>query len=103
MLAALWLLTARSIVVEVDGQQETIRTHRATVEDLLLDLGLRPQANDRISPALPAALAGGMKITVERARPVRILANGRDLTVSSWGATPPCSAGRRRTDGRHLR
>jgi uncharacterized protein YabE (DUF348 family) len=86
--AAVWLLTARTIVVEVDGQREIIRTHRATVEDLLLDLGLRPQANDRISLGLTASLTNGARVSVARARPVRILADGRDLTVFSWGATP---------------
>jgi uncharacterized protein YabE (DUF348 family) len=29
-----------------------------------------------------------MELTIERARPVRILADGRDLRVTSWGETP---------------
>src|SRR5690606_16411840 len=43
---------------------------------------------DRIFPAADSPIERDMTLTVERARPVRILADGRDLQVSSWGLTP---------------
>ena len=88
LLWLLWRLTAKPVTVTVDGMTETLTTHRATVADLLLDLGIQPGENDRIEPALDRDVTRGMKLTIERARPVRILADGRDVTMGSWGATP---------------
>ncbi len=84
----IFLLTARPVYVQVDGMEETVYTHRATVRDLLLDLGIQPAARDRIAPGLDSPVERDMTLSVERARPVRILADGRDLLVSSWGITP---------------
>ncbi len=85
---ALFLLTARAVYVQVDGMQETVLTHRATVRDLLLDLGIQPALRDRVLPGVESAVERNMTLTVERARPVRILADGRDIQASSWGLTP---------------
>ncbi|MBW7885458.1 MAG: DUF348 domain-containing protein [Caldilineaceae bacterium] len=81
-------LTARPVYVQVDGMEETVYTHRATVRALLLDLGLEPHARDRISPGLDSAIVRDMELIIERARPVRILADGRNMVVNSWGRTP---------------
>lgn len=88
LLWLLWRLTAKPVTVTVDGMTESLTTHRATVADLLLDLGIQPGENDRIEPALDRDVTRGMALTIERARPVRILADGRDVTMGSWGATP---------------
>lgn len=88
LLWLLWLLAARPVTVTVDGLTEHITTHRATVADLLLDLGVTPGAADRITPPLDAAIARGQAVVIERARPVRILADGRDVVIGSWGTTP---------------
>ncbi len=84
----LWQLTARPVIVTVDGVTVQVSTHRANVADLLLDLGLEPNADDRIEPALDSPVTRNMVVTVARARPVRVLADGRDLLVHSWGDTP---------------
>ncbi len=75
------------IDVTVDGMHETILTHRVTVGDLLLDLGVSLRSADRITPSPDTTLTRAMQVTIERARPVRILADGRDLQVSTWGTT----------------
>ncbi len=84
----LWALTAKPVSVTVDGMTESLSTHRTTVADLLLDLGITPGEQDRISPPLASRLGRGQQVTIERALPVRILADGRDLLAGSWGATP---------------
>jgi uncharacterized protein YabE (DUF348 family) len=84
----LWALTAKPITVTVDGMTETLATHRATVADVVLDLGITPGEQDRISPPLDSRLQRGQEVVVERARPVRILADGRDVVTGSWGTTP---------------
>lgn len=88
LLATLFAVTARPVHVSVDGRHEMVYTHRATVGALLLDLGLQPTAYDRITPPLESAIERDMMLTVERARPLRVLADGRDFVAHSWGATP---------------
>jgi len=85
---SLWQLTARPVIVTVDGVTAQMSTHRATVADLLRDLGLEPHASDRVEPALDSPVTRGLAVTVERARPVRVLADGRDLLLYTWGDTP---------------
>lgn len=82
-----WTLTAHSVVVTVDGIGETVKTHRHTVEDLVRDLGLTLQPQDRVEPALETRLSSQIVLNVERARVFRILADGREMLVSSWGAS----------------
>lgn len=88
LLWALWLLAARSITVTVDGMTETVTTHRTSVQDLLLDLGITPGEHDRVSPPLTSRLEAGQVVSIERAQPVRILAHGRDFVIGTWGTTP---------------
>ncbi len=85
---ATWQLTARPVHVTVDGIQEQVWTHRRTVAALLLDLGLTLQPQDRVSPPPDTPLQRDMTITVQRARPVRLLVDGRDVQMASWGETP---------------
>lgn len=80
--------TARPVIVTVDGVTETVYTHRRTLDKLLLDLGFAPGAGDRISPVRATPLSRNMAVVVNRPLPMRLLADGRDLTVETWGATP---------------
>lgn len=82
-----WEVTAHPVAVTVDGVSETVYTHRRTVGALLLDLGLEVQPNDRIEPGVAAPIRNGMNLVVERARLFRVLADGRETMVASWGAT----------------
>ena len=83
-----WRVTSLSVIVTVDGQSEIVRTHRTTVGAMLSDVGLGLHENERVSTALTDPLARNMELVVERARPMRILADGRDLLIASWGKTP---------------
>ena len=88
VLAVLYWLTAKPVHVRVDGMNETIFTHRAAVGDLLRDLNLEPGMHDRVLPSISTAVERDMTILVERARAVRVLADGRDAMMYSWGSTP---------------
>jgi uncharacterized protein YabE (DUF348 family) len=48
---AVWQVTSRSIVVSVDGVTVTVNTHRRSVRELLVDLGVDLHPNDRVTPA----------------------------------------------------
>ena len=83
-----WWATSLDVVVTVDGQSEIVRTHRTTVGALLSDVGLGQSENARISAAVQDPISRNMELVVERARPLRILADGRDILLASWGQTP---------------
>ena len=83
-----WRLTAKQVRVAVDGRAEVVETHRTTVADLLLDLNIAPGTHDRIIPPPGSRIVRDMQLTIDRARPLRVLADGRDYLASSWGETP---------------
>ena len=88
---AMWMLwngSARTVEVAVDGVAVTINTHRRNVRELLVDLGIDLHPNDRVSPGLDTPLGAANGVSVERARPVQIVVDGRTLQTASWGETP---------------
>ncbi len=90
LLGAAWLALSRPVTLTVDGFTETVRTRRASVGDLLADVGVAPGPLDRLSVPAETRLANlppGQELTIERARPLRIVADGQDFAASTWGAT----------------
>lgn len=90
----LWIgarATALPVTVTVDGASERIFTHRRTVGALLTDLGVSDGATSgglvRTEPAPNVRLRRNASVRVQTARPVRVLADGRDLSTTAWGAT----------------
>ncbi len=88
LLWALWSATAHPIQVTVDGVTETIYTHRHTAGALLIDLGIGLKPSDRMTMPPETRLTSGLNLVINRAWPVRILADGRDVQTASWGKTP---------------
>ncbi|MCB0060614.1 MAG: DUF348 domain-containing protein [Caldilineaceae bacterium] len=88
LLWGIWSATAVPIRITVDGIAEDITTHRKTVGAVLLDLGIPLQDQDRVTPAPATRLRRKMVVSVERARTVKLWADGRELVLSSWGETP---------------
>jgi len=84
----LWTVTAAPVTILVDGAAVDASTHRSTVRQLLLDLGLELHEADRVQPALDQPLRPGDVIRIERAWPVQIIVDGRSMQAASWGETP---------------
>jgi uncharacterized protein YabE (DUF348 family) len=82
-----WNLTAIPVVVTVDGLTEPVYTHRRTLAPLLADMGIALDPADRLTPAPTTRLHSGLTVVLERARPVRLLADGRDVRVRTWATT----------------
>ena len=81
---AAWPVVAGSgmdVTVSVDGYDESVRTSRSTVAQLLADLGIRVRSEDRVTPALDFSLAPGMAVTIQRARLGAVEADGSTFTV----------------------
>jgi len=83
----LWLATAQTVMVEVDGIGQVVRTHRVSVDPLLLDLGLVLHPADRVEQGRAGQGRGGW-VRITRAAPVQIVADGKTLLSASWGSTP---------------
>lgn len=83
-----WLLLARPVAITVDGMPDEVRTRRGTVGALLDDLDLHLHAADRVTPARETPIRRNLEVNVERARVVRLLADGEDVTSATWASTP---------------
>lgn len=84
----LWIATARTVTVQVDGIALEVATHRRTVGQLLVDLGVTLHTNDRVSPGLDDPLRRVAAVDVQRGRSVQIVADGRTVQTASFGRTP---------------
>lgn len=87
--AGWWLhgTTATPLEVRVDGYRAQVTTHQATVGDVLDELDLTLVPEDRVQPALDTPLARGVTISVVRARPAWIVADGRELELRTQATT----------------
>ena len=80
-LAATYQADAIPVTLIVDGEARPVRTHQQTVGALLLDAGLNLRPEDIVEPAPETALQPGMTVSLRRARPVTIQADGRAWTL----------------------
>jgi uncharacterized protein YabE (DUF348 family) len=91
---ARWAAPAQApVIVTVDGHTGEIRTARPTVGALLADLGVELRPEDRLTPSAETAIASGLQVRIERARPYWIEADGARRTVYSHAATVGVLAG----------
>ena len=58
--------TPKDVVVRVDGKNLTGTSTGATVGDVLTELGVRQDSDDRVKPGLTTAVTDGLKIAVQR-------------------------------------
>jgi uncharacterized protein YabE (DUF348 family) len=63
---ALSVTTPKDVVVRVDGKNRTATTTGATVADVLTELNVTKDADDRVQPAATTAVTAGLKIAVLR-------------------------------------
>jgi uncharacterized protein YabE (DUF348 family) len=82
--SARWLgRDAIAVTVAVDGEVETVLSRRQDVGAVLDDLGLSIRAEDVLTPSRDTLLAPGLVVSLQRARPYRINADGAVREVSS--------------------
>ncbi len=85
-LALLGLGLARTgvpVTIDVDGRRYEVRTHAATVGEVLRHAGLDLYAEDLVRPDPAAAVVSGALIRVQRARLATIRADGHTRQVRS--------------------
>ena len=86
LLTTLWAIyqwTTVPIMLVVDGEAIPFRTHQATVDAFLQESGLQVEPLDVVIPPRDAPLTGGETVTIRRARPFVVEADGRVLRLHS--------------------
>jgi uncharacterized protein YabE (DUF348 family) len=63
---ALSVTTPKNVSVRVDGKNLTQSTTGATVNDVLSELGVKVDKDDRVKPGLKTAVNDGLKVAVQR-------------------------------------
>ncbi len=71
-----WQAAAMPVILEIDGQAVALTTHATSPEALLRELGYVLHPNDALSLSSP--WGPGVRLHVQRARPLRVLADGRE-------------------------
>jgi uncharacterized protein YabE (DUF348 family) len=86
--SARWLgRSTIAVTVTVDGDVGTVHSRRTDVRALLDDLGLRVRPEDVLSPSPDTELTPGLLVSLRRARPYRIIADGAVREVASRAQT----------------
>jgi uncharacterized protein YabE (DUF348 family)/3D (Asp-Asp-Asp) domain-containing protein len=78
------------LTVVVDGSPQRVRTRCQTVEGVLADLQVELHEGDALDPALGAPVEPGMRVVVQHAHPVTVVADGatRKIYTRAWDAEP---------------
>lgn len=82
--------TASPVALTVDGFTATVYTHERTLGEVLAEIGLVLQPEDRISADLSTSLGGAgepLAVTVQRARPLVVQGDSRLRTLRTHGGT----------------
>ena len=89
-LAGLGLGLARTgsvVVIEIDGQPHPVRSHATTVGDVLHQAGIELYAEDILALGLDAPIVAGQPITIRRARPATLSADGQTSQIRTHATT----------------
>jgi 3D (Asp-Asp-Asp) domain-containing protein len=77
----------KSVVVMVDGNEQTVRTFSRTVGSLLEDREITLLEKDEVSPAPETPLTEGMVITINRAVDFNLVVDGNSIPARTRGRT----------------
>jgi uncharacterized protein YabE (DUF348 family) len=66
----------KSVTVDVDGHEHSVRTYAGTVGDVLHSEGINPSAHDMVSPSPNAKVGDGGKIVLQRGRLLHLKIDG---------------------------
>jgi len=80
--------TGWTVTLSLDGVEQSIRTHQATVGALLADLGIQLWPEDIVEPALDTPLREVVRITLRRARDVTLIVDGQRITTRTHAISP---------------
>ena len=77
----------KRVSVVVDGQERTFQTRYENLQRILDEQGIAVGEHDHLSHSLASAVKSGERITIERAKPIELTADGETKTVYTIGKT----------------
>ena len=81
--------TLTPVTLSIDGEARTIYTHQPTVNLLLADLDISLRVEDHLAPAPDTVLVTDSMITIEHARPVIVVVDGREQLLYAHQESAP--------------
>ncbi|MFC4558543.1 ubiquitin-like domain-containing protein [Virgibacillus kekensis] len=82
--------TKAEVVLTADGEEQTIRTHADTIDELLAEAGITVGKHDALSHKLTAKVENGMDITYKEAKKIIVNVDGNETvyhtTLDTVGA-----------------
>ncbi|HVO42933.1 MAG TPA: ubiquitin-like domain-containing protein [Aggregatilineales bacterium] len=81
IVTGLYLLTAKAVIVVINGASHEARTHESTVGRVLNEIGYPVQSADRVSPATDTPIQSGLTITLDQGVGVAIAVDGQIVRV----------------------
>jgi uncharacterized protein YabE (DUF348 family) len=82
-----YFLAAKPVTLQVDGQELIFKTKSATVTRVLEEQQIQLQEGDQVVPGLEDPVGRNMTITVYRAKPVKLSADGKEQDLKTIQAT----------------
>lgn len=82
-----WMGAKKEVKLVVDGKEQKIRTFARTVKDLLREKNVVLAKEDNVEPQLESWLPRDATITVQRAFPITVEADGKVRTIKTPGCT----------------
>jgi uncharacterized protein YabE (DUF348 family) len=73
----------KTLVLSVDGKEETFVTYKGTVKDVLQEKGIQLSEKDKVQPSLESKVSEKETIKLKKAVPVEIKTNGIELQVQT--------------------
>ncbi len=73
----------KTLVISIDGKEETFVTYKGTVKDVLLEKGVQVAPKDRVQPSLESKVSEKETIKLKTAIPVEIESNGIKVQVQT--------------------
>lgn len=73
----------KTLVISIDGKEETFVTYKGTVKDVLQEKGVELTHEDKVQPSLESKVSEKETIKLKTAIPVAIKANGIEVQVQT--------------------
>lgn len=77
----------KEVTLAVDGQRTTVSTMAFSVEDVLRDNGIAPEAGDKVSVDLTAAPQDEQVIAIDRLKKVQLVVDGKPVAITTNAST----------------
>ncbi|ETI70680.1 hypothetical protein BAVI_01040 [Neobacillus vireti LMG 21834] len=76
-----------TVAITLNGEQQVVKTHAETVEELLDELDVSPRSQDYLSPTANMKVTDHLKVVWKQANKVQIVKDNEEKTVWTTAAT----------------